>query len=398
MQFLGVAFSFPTYVPPVTAWLMHGPFAYWLVNASRPRRIVELGTHYGYSYFCFCEAVSALGLETDCYAIDSWLGDEHAGFYGDDVYESALRENTKYSGFSTLLRKTFSEALADIPDGTVDLLHIDGRHYYEDVKEDFETWIPKLSERAIVLFHDTEVVERNFGIWRYWSEVSKGRTSLNLPYQHGLGILFWGKHPPMELEDFVQILNSPTARSLIVDQFSSVGEAFVQINNEANSFRSRISELSNTVVLLNSEVNSLDKDTALLKREISDINDIAKENQELTVLLKQEISDLNDIAKENQEITVLLKREISDLNDISEGKQEVISSLSLQLDTVEKLLHSARQKPLSQLVRLTVYRTLLMIKRVGVPLPQSTKNRLGNLLVQLNPESRDHIAIHERRS
>ncbi len=377
MQFLGIPFSFPSYVPPVTAWLMHGPFANWLVNASRPRRIVELGTHYGYSYFCFCEAVAALGLETDCYAIDSWMGDEHAGFYGDDVYESVSRENAKYSDFSTLLRKTFSEALADIPDGTVDLLHIDGRHYYEDVKEDFETWIPKLSDRAVILFHDTAVMERNFGIWRYWSEITKGRTSLNLPYQHGLGVLFWGERPPVELEDFLRALNIPTARSLVIDQFFSAGEAFTQINNQTSSFRSRISELDNALDLLNSKVSSLDNDSVLLKREISELNDVAKGKQELISSLEREISNLNNIAK---------------------GQHDLILSLSLQLDTIEKLLHTARKEPLSQLVRLAAYKTLLMIKKVGVPLPPSAKHRFGGLLVQLNPENRDYSNSHKQPS
>ena len=38
--------------------------------------------------------------------------------------------------------------------------------------EDYRSWIPKLSDRAIVLFHDTRVRERNFGVWRLWSEIA----------------------------------------------------------------------------------------------------------------------------------------------------------------------------------------------------------------------------------
>ena len=49
------------------------------------------------------------------------------------------------------VRCTFAEALQHFPDGSVDLLHIDGRHFYEDVKEDYESWLPKLSDRAVVL-------------------------------------------------------------------------------------------------------------------------------------------------------------------------------------------------------------------------------------------------------
>jgi len=42
--FLGYEVSHPSYIAP-TARLRHGPFAIWLVNATRPRQIVELGSH-----------------------------------------------------------------------------------------------------------------------------------------------------------------------------------------------------------------------------------------------------------------------------------------------------------------------------------------------------------------
>src|SRR5690606_2804466 len=119
------------------------------------------------------------------------------------------KRNEPYSRFSTLLRKTFLEALDDIEDGTVDLLHIDGRHLFEDVKEDFESWIPKLSRRSVVLFHDTHVRERGFGVRRYWEEIKNLRPSINFPHQHGLGVLFWGDDIAPGVRSFVAMLKDP---------------------------------------------------------------------------------------------------------------------------------------------------------------------------------------------
>ena len=82
----------PTYLAQ-SAWLEHIPFAFWLVDTLRPRNIVELGTHYGSSYFSFCQAVSKLDLETCCFAVDTWGGDEHAGLYGEEVYREVSEYN-----------------------------------------------------------------------------------------------------------------------------------------------------------------------------------------------------------------------------------------------------------------------------------------------------------------
>ena len=222
--FLNQSIPRPTYIP-MTAWLRHGPFAMWLVKAARPRTIVELGSHYGYSYFAFCQAVKSAGLPTRCIAVDTWQGDEHSGRYGEDVFEAVHAQNQPYDGFSTLLRKTFAEALADVEDGSVDVLHVDGRHFYDDVKEDYESWIPKLSDRAVVLFHDTEVRERGFGVWRYWEELAQAHQVFNFPYQHGLGVLFRGEDLSPEMGAFRRLVQDEAGHDAVIALFAAQGEA-----------------------------------------------------------------------------------------------------------------------------------------------------------------------------
>lgn len=233
-SFLNQPLSQPRYVPQ-TAWMRHGPFAMWLVKKARPRRIVELGTHYGYSYFAFCQAVQEGGITADCFAVDTWTGDEHSSFYGEDVYETVERENRKYHAFSTLLRKTFAQALDDIEDGSVDLLHVDGRHYYDDVKTDFETWKPKLSKRAVVLFHDTMVRERGFGVHKYWAEISKHHPSLNFLHEHGLGVLFWGENCTDTLSDILALISTQTGADAFCTIFETSGDLMASLHNLATS-------------------------------------------------------------------------------------------------------------------------------------------------------------------
>ena len=166
----------------------HIPFAFWLIDALRPRTVVELGTHTGVSYSAFAQAVQMLGLDTATYAVDTWKGDHQAGFYDEDVFkEWSSFHDHHFSAFSRLVRSTFEEALSKFPDGSVDLLHIDGVHTYEAVRQDFESWFPKLSNRAVVLMHDTNVREADFGVWRFWAEVAARVSKLRLSPRARLG-------------------------------------------------------------------------------------------------------------------------------------------------------------------------------------------------------------------
>ena len=187
------------------AWLEHTPFALALVDAIKPRLFVELGTHWGDSYFAFCQAVAVQGGQTSCVAVDHWLGDAHSGevglpHYAEDIYSSLMAaHDPMYAQFSRLLRSSFDDAVLQFADGSIDLLHIDGLHTYEAVRHDFETWLPKLSDRAVVLFHDTQVHTRDFGVTKYWSELTVEYPHFEFEHGHGLGVLAVGLNaaPPV---------------------------------------------------------------------------------------------------------------------------------------------------------------------------------------------------------
>lgn len=214
----------PERLTNIESWHRHIPFAFALLDMAKPNVYVELGTHKGDSYSAFCQGVVQQQLPTRCYAVDTWQGDEHAGEYSSEVYDDLVAwHNPRYSSFSSLLRMTFDEALAHFPDGSVDVLHIDGLHTYDAVKHDFESWLPKMSERGVVLFHDTNVRHSDFAVWQLWSELEGQYPSFEFPFGFGLGVLVVGDQAPAPVLTFIDYAKHHTQE--VVEFFYEQGNA-----------------------------------------------------------------------------------------------------------------------------------------------------------------------------
>jgi GT2 family glycosyltransferase len=225
-----VSWMKPLRLSPPDAWVGHIPFAFWLIEAAAPRRFVELGTHSGNSYLAFLQAVDELKLNTQCFAVDTWRGDEHAGLYDEQVYEDLEKyHNSRYQSYSRLVRSTFEEALPQFDDGSVDIVHLDGLHTYEAVKGDFESWLPKLSERGIVVLHDINVRENRFGVWRLWEELRETYPNFSFLHSHGLGVLLVGKKIPSRVKRLHQLTigQDETAVRLMRAYFGALGSGLL---------------------------------------------------------------------------------------------------------------------------------------------------------------------------
>ncbi len=200
----------------LSTWIDHMPFGYDIVAAIRPRLIVELGTYSGLSYFTFCQAIQEQGIESVAYAVDTWEGDEHTGAYGEEIF-GKVRDHARehYRGFTYLLRTTFNEAVAQFDEDSIELLHIDGLHTYDAVKQDFENWFPKVKAGGIVLFHDIEARLKDYGVRKLWEELSAQYQSFSFQHGYGLGVLRKpGDRPMSELESLLFEADEQTTQRL----------------------------------------------------------------------------------------------------------------------------------------------------------------------------------------
>lgn len=216
----------PRYDAP-SSWWEHVPIAHWLIEKLEPEYVVELGTHYGVSFFSFCEAAEALATNTFTYAIDTWEGDSQAGYYGNEVYEKVYEHfNSKHKARGRLVRSTFDEAAEHFINNTVDIVHIDGLHTYKAVSHDYNKWKDKLKEGGTIMFHDWNVREKDFGVWKLWEEVKSSGDfyCIEVTNGHGLAIATKDIQKPKWHNELIEILPVLKAKGFLLDELRRMKE------------------------------------------------------------------------------------------------------------------------------------------------------------------------------
>ena len=263
-----------------SAWSELIPVMYALFTVLHPRRFVELGVHNGMSFFAGCQVADRLELRTECVAIDSWGGDVHAGFYDSDVFVN-FREYLKDTHPGQFyIQALFASALNCFDDGSIDLLHIDGLQTYQAVKQDFESWLPKMSDTGVIIFHDINVFERDFGVWRLWSELRATYPSFGFAHKHGLGILYVGREPH-PIADMLRLLTESRHYGTLAQAwFEGIGtlliehrENFAALERAATQQKPqpepRKAEVAEKVAELQTRLNALQHDYNLVVHSTS---------------------------------------------------------------------------------------------------------------------------------
>lgn len=149
-----------------------------LVQAMRPRVVVEIGTARGGMFYALCQVADPAALLV---SIDLPGGRNCGGqtevernvfrtFAGAGQRVAFIPENSQFY--------TTREKLRDVLDGErIDLLFIDGDHSYGGVRSDFEMYGDLVSPTGIIAFHDICMVPQNWGpggeVGLFWREIKR---------------------------------------------------------------------------------------------------------------------------------------------------------------------------------------------------------------------------------
>lgn len=340
-----ICFAHPSKVA-TSAWMGHVPFGMYIIDVLRPKALAELGTHYGVSYCTFCQAVKELGLDTRCFAIDTWQGDVQTGVYGPEVLaDLEEHHNPLYGSFSRLIQSTFDEALDYFADDTLDLLHMDGARTYEAVKADFEKWLPKMSDRGVVLFRDIKVGEGDFGAAKFWDELKLQYASFEFVHSQGLGVLAVGHDYPEELN---ALLHCSEAEAISVRRFfSTLGarlEALQELQNVKPELETSKAQPHTSMAQIPETTQRISALTAQLRERDAQIREKGLE----LIALKSQLEDLTrqqgELRRRTNEQDVLILDKEMQLNSAINQAEENLHKLQSQAQLITELQQDLKDR------------------------------------------------------
>jgi chromosome segregation ATPase len=218
------AFWRPAYLEN-SSRLEHVPFAFWLVDALRPRVVVQIGTADATAYFAICQAVERLGLETDCFALE--------GFTPRAQDESKRAESARdyhdahYRTFSRWIPRGLARTSSQFSSGTVDLLHVSDTLAHDEFVRLLEEWRPKMSEQAVLLIDGTRSTAPAAAAPRIYRELRTEFAGFELPFGEGVGLVAIGSRPDDRMDRFLRTCEAEPDRRTLIEAFGRLGRACV---------------------------------------------------------------------------------------------------------------------------------------------------------------------------
>ena len=319
-------------------WVGHRNFAYDYICFAKPGVVVELGSYYGCSAFAFLQAIKDQGLTSRFYAVDTWCGDDFTKTdYQEDIYGAYKRINDACFGSvsSTMVRKTFVQACGMFEDGSIDLLHIDGSHKYEDVKEDYLCWRSKVAENGVVFFHDVGMdllFDEPMGSHIYWEELKKEHPwCLEFPFSNGLGMLFSSEDMYRKVKEEMD----PTVYQLKLNLQDARNKDMIRKNYFAmRDLRIHNEDLLNQIAVQRHHLQRYEMDSAAMASYIQELEQQRDDLRQRQASVEQQDSDFESLrafAEGKDKYAAALEQQMEQLNDFANEKTVYAKELEAQI-------------------------------------------------------------------
>lgn len=202
-----------------SSWLDHLPLMFWLMEAMAPKRCVTLGAGPGSPHLAFCQGVQRLGLDSECLLI--------AAYQDEMADELHARADRRYGALAGRINVSPRRGAKQLEEGSIDILALDIPPDDEDMEDVLERWLPRVSERGVILIPGINRREPGCIAHQNFLALQNIYRSITFHHGDGLGILIVGEKPPALLETLLSRWNSPTAARTVREVFARLGRASV---------------------------------------------------------------------------------------------------------------------------------------------------------------------------
>lgn len=325
-------------------WLEHVPLAFWLIEAHKPSTVVELGTQSGVSYFAMCQAVDRLRLETNCYAVGTWQSESSENQADiSSLYKKVKSHNdAHYPSFSRLVTTNNQKALEYFSDNSIDLIHFNDLQGYESGRQLISSWLPKLSDRGLILINETNVRDENHYVHRLFEELKETNPTFEFRHGQGLGLLGVGENQQELVEALFEDAQNRTNTQVVRDVFSRLGRAC------ADSYSANISEIKAAALLQEAEK---------LKLELESLEESLSVTQQCLDKNNAEMDQLQQRIHQQVETQALERGQLVERTSLIQKLYEELKSDTTRLqNTIEESSTQLRQQD-KELFQLTAEKT-----------------------------------------
>ena len=220
------------------SWLEFIPVGFWLVDAIRPKRILEIGVESGNFYFALCQSAHALNLDCQSVALVNEVASD------DEVSSLAhlQRHNSyNYAGFSKVMTAE-SLNIAHVEDNSLDLVVINSTGGVS-LSEFFASVLRKLTSGGVVVARFDLFRSESSGL-EFLDFIRANFKCFELTHGAGLFIIQCGTKPVPTMTRLLECAESSLHRQTVREVFSSLGQACADAYAISSSSLSGLSALS----------------------------------------------------------------------------------------------------------------------------------------------------------
>lgn len=129
-----------------------------MIDRFNSGTFVEIGAWKGRSACYVGERIKETGKDIKYYVVDHFKGtkgevhDFDVDVINGTLYETFLKNIDPLKDYINVLKGDSKDMYVFFPPKSIDLLFLDGSHYYKDVKRDIKLWLPKV--KGVIAGHD----------------------------------------------------------------------------------------------------------------------------------------------------------------------------------------------------------------------------------------------------